>query len=150
MLFKNTFFKSSEISILNIFGSCRGNVRYSAYYYIDSRSSFCDFTMMKSIIEFQLYLGRFRMVDHLLMYWCFFYKIIDTASKSHTIMNAELEANFYLTFSLTYRRFPNYKLQQFFEKFQFLLRRFRMVSLLFMHCYFFYEIIDTASSHSSR
>ena len=70
--------------------------------------------------------------------------------QSHTIINTELEAMFYLTFSLTYRRFLNYKLQQFLEKFQFFLERFRMVSLLFMHCYFFYEIIDTASSHSSR
>ena len=69
-------------------------------------------------------------------------------NQSHTIMNAELEA--YPTFTLTYRRFLNYKLQQFLENFQFFLGRVRIVAPLFMDCCFFHEFIDTASRHSSR
>ena len=41
---------------------------YSANYCIDSGSSFCDFTIMNSIIEFQLFFERFRVVAKLLMH----------------------------------------------------------------------------------
>ena len=136
--------------------SCRANAcySYSANYCIHSGSSFCNFTIMNSITEFQLFLGRFRMVAKLLTPHAlrlFLRNQTRQVDTCYNLMNALpklLEA--YLAFVLTYPRFLNYKLQQSLEESQFFLGRFRMVAPLFMHCCFFYEIIDTASSHSLR
>ena len=136
--------------------SCRANTRYiyGAYYCIDSRSSFCDFTIMNSIIEFQLFLGRFRMVAKLLTPHAlrlFLRNQTRQVDTCYNLMNALPKLlGAYLTFVLTYPRFLNYKLQQSLEESQFFLGRFRMVAALFMHCCFFYEIMDMASYHSLR